>query len=118
MSSTTLNFKTLEELWFGHPPDYKNLKVFGCSAYAHVRQDKLKPWAVKCVFLGYLEGVKAYRLWCLEPGRRKCIISRDMVFNELEMGNTVIREIRNGSDLQAGGRTKDNKFILRWSHKR
>ena len=60
--STTLNFKTSEEIWSGHPTDYKNLKVFGCSAYAHVRQDKLEPQAIKCVFLGYPEGVKVYRL--------------------------------------------------------
>ena len=49
---TALNFKTPEEVWSGHPPYYKTLKVFGCSAYAHVRQDKLEPWAMKCVFLG------------------------------------------------------------------
>ena len=57
------------------------LKVFGCITYAHIRQDKLEPRALKCVFLGYLEGVKAYKLWCLEPGIRKCIVSRDVVFN-------------------------------------
>ena len=60
--STTLNFKTLEEVWLGHPPDYSRLKIFGCSAYAHVRQDKLEPRALKCIFLGYPKGVKAYKL--------------------------------------------------------
>src|SRR4051812_28991555 len=39
----------------------------------------------KCMFMGYPEGVKAYRLWCLEPGHRRCITSRDVVFNEAEM---------------------------------
>src|SRR3954469_12737999 len=37
------------------------------------------------MFMGYPEGVKAYRLWCLEPGHSRCIISRDVVFNEAEM---------------------------------
>lgn len=37
------------------------------------------------MFLGYPEGVKSYRLWCLEPGYRRYIISRDVVFNEAEM---------------------------------
>ena len=37
------------------------------------------------MFLGYPEGVIAYRLWCLEPGHRRCITSRDVVFNEAEM---------------------------------
>jgi len=37
------------------------------------------------MFLGYLEGVKAYCLWCIEPRFKKSIISRDVVFNEAEM---------------------------------
>jgi hypothetical protein len=37
--------------------------VFGCAAYAHVDNGKLEPRAIKCVFLGYGSGVKAYKLW-------------------------------------------------------
>src|ERR1044072_5311851 len=37
------------------------------------------------MFLGYPEGVKAYRLWCLESGHKRIITSRDVVFNEAEM---------------------------------
>jgi len=83
--SIALNFKTPEEIWFGHPPSLKQLKVFGCVAYAHIRQDKLEPRVVKCIFLGYLEGVKGYKLWCLEDGFKRCLVSRDVVFNEAEM---------------------------------
>lgn len=95
--STALNFKTPEEVWSGHPPDYSRLRVFGCSAYAHVRKDKLEPRALKCIFLGYPEGVKAYKLWCLEPGMRKCIVSRDVTFNEDVMGNLASKEECSGS---------------------
>lgn len=35
-------------------------------------------------FLGYPEGVKGYKLWCIEPGSEKCMISRDVVFKEEE----------------------------------
>src|SRR4051812_11190612 len=77
--------KTPEEVWSGHPPDLDKLRVFGCVAYAHIRRDKVEPRALKCMFMGYPEGVKAYRLWCLEPGHRRCITSRDVVFNEGEM---------------------------------
>lgn len=79
--STALNFKTPQEVWFGHPPNLKHLRVFGCAAYAHTRQDMLLPRAKKCIFLGYPQGVKAYKFWSLEPGENKCLISRD-VFDE------------------------------------
>ena len=50
------------EAWSGEPPDYSRLKVFGSLAYAHVKQGKLDARAVKCVFIGYPEGVKGYKL--------------------------------------------------------
>ena len=109
--STALDFKTPKEVWSGHPPDYSRLRVFGCTAYAHVRQGKLEPRALKCIFLGYSEGVKAYRLWCVEPGMRKCIVSRDVVFNEGEMGNLVIKD-RVSSSLRNKGSLVNSKMQL------
>ena len=49
--SIAINMKTLEEVWSGHPPSYDRLRVFGCVTYAHIRQDKLEPRAIKCMFL-------------------------------------------------------------------
>ena len=83
--SSALNFKTSMEMWSGRAINYSNLKIFGCPAYAHVKQGKLEPRALKCVFLGYLEGVKGYKLWYTELRPPKCIVSRDVVFNESEM---------------------------------
>ncbi|GJW14106.1 retrotransposon protein, putative, ty1-copia subclass [Tanacetum coccineum] len=51
------------DLWSGHLANYEMLRIFGCVAYSHVNQGKLKPRAIKCIFLGYPEGVKGYRLW-------------------------------------------------------
>ena len=65
--------------------DYSVLRNFGCAAYAHIKQNKLEPRAKKCVMLGYQDGVKAYRLWTLERGDQKIVISRDVSFNEDEM---------------------------------
>ena len=59
--------------------------IFGCATYAHVKQDKLHPRAIKCIFLGYSNRVKGYRLWCIETRNERCITSRDVVFNEEEM---------------------------------
>ena len=99
--STALSFKTPKEVWSGHPPNYSKFRVFGCSAYAHIRQDKLEPRAFKCIFLGYSEGVKAYKLWCVEPGMRKCIVRRDVVFNEVVMGYLVSKDEKGKKDNQS-----------------
>ncbi|GKB73427.1 retrotransposon protein, putative, ty1-copia subclass, partial [Tanacetum coccineum] len=46
------------EMWSGHPSDYGMLRIFGCVAYPHDKQGKLEPRAIKCILLGYPEGVK------------------------------------------------------------
>ncbi|KAH9751243.1 Integrase catalytic domain-containing protein [Citrus sinensis] len=67
--------------------DYSKLRIFGCVAYAHVKQGKLEPRALKCRFLGYPDGVKGYRLWCINLKPPKCITSGDVTFNESEILN-------------------------------
>ena len=79
--STTIEFKTPEEVWFGKLADYSNLRIFGCPAYMHVSEGKLEPRARKCIFLGYASGVKGYRLWCPDPKSPKFAISRDVALN-------------------------------------
>ena len=80
--ASALNMKTPEEMWTGRPADYSVLRVFGCPAYAHVRESKLDSRAKKCIFLGYASGVKGYRLWCTEPGSQGFLVSRDVTFHE------------------------------------
>ena len=58
--------KTLEAMWLGNPTDYFNKRILGCSAYAHVKTDKLEPRAVKCILVRYASMVKEYRLWCTD----------------------------------------------------
>lgn len=48
-----LELKTPKKIWLDIPTDYKHLKVFSCSAYAHIKQGKLEPSVIKCIFLGY-----------------------------------------------------------------
>jgi len=55
------------EMWSGKPTYYFNIKVSSSLPFAFVRQDKLKARAMKCIFIGYLHGVKGYKLWKLDP---------------------------------------------------
>ncbi|GKD01065.1 retrovirus-related pol polyprotein from transposon TNT 1-94 [Tanacetum coccineum] len=89
--STALEKKTPMDLWSGHPANYEMLRIFGCVAYSHMNQGKLKPRAIKCIFLGYPEGVKGYRLWRLDDVKPKIIISRDVVFNESLMYKDTLK---------------------------
>ena len=95
--STAIDCKTPEEVWSGKPPQYDHLKVFGCPAYAHIRQNKLEPRALKCVFLGYGDGVKGYRLWCKDAKPPKVIVSRDVTFDEMAIVTLACRQLDEAS---------------------
>jgi hypothetical protein len=78
-----LDSKTLQEVWNGRKSDMSHLRFFGCKAFAHVldeKRTKLESKSMPCVFLGYDEGTKAYRLMCVET--KRIIKSRDAVFIE------------------------------------
>ena len=78
---------TRMEVWSGKPTYYSTLKVFGALTYVHIKQDNLDARAVKFVFIGYLEGVKGYKLWKLESrGGSRVMINMGVTFNETCMG--------------------------------
>ncbi|KAH9687883.1 Integrase catalytic domain-containing protein [Citrus sinensis] len=83
--SSAIEFKTPYERWTGQLANYGDLRVFGCTAYIHVSQGKLAPRALKGSFIGYPEGVKGFKIWCTDINPPKCIISRDVIFNEEEL---------------------------------
>ena len=67
----------------GEKPNVANLRSFGCTVYTHIPKDerkKLDPKSRKCIFLGYGDCVKGYRLY--DVSREKVIHSRDVIFNE------------------------------------
>jgi hypothetical protein len=77
--------KTPFELWHGRKPLYSNLHVFGCRAYAHIGRNKrksLESKALPCLFLGYPEDFKSWKLW--DPRNQRIVISRDIIWNEEE----------------------------------
>jgi len=63
--STTIGLKTPMEMWNDKPADYSSLHVFGCPVYVMYNtqeRTKLDPKSRKCIFLGYADGVKRYRV--------------------------------------------------------
>jgi hypothetical protein len=83
--SSALDDTTPHEVWSGKKPSLQHLRVFGCDAYVHVPKEtrsKLDNKAEKCIFVGYKDGVKGYKLW--NPETKKTIYSRDVVFREVK----------------------------------
>ncbi len=69
------------ELITGHRPNITNLKVFGCVCYRkNDATSKLASKANICMFFGYSENHKAYKLYDLET--KKCVTSIDVKFLE------------------------------------
>ncbi|KAH9669161.1 Integrase catalytic domain-containing protein [Citrus sinensis] len=59
MPSVAIGGKTLMEMWLGkHAQNYDSLRIFGCSAYYHVKDGKLDPRARKVIFVGFKGGVE------------------------------------------------------------
>ena len=61
-----LNGGILEEIWSRKKVELGHLKVFGCTAYAHVEaieRSKLDPKSQKMTFIRYPQEVKGYLLW-------------------------------------------------------
>ncbi|KAM1484192.1 hypothetical protein EV2_037025 [Malus domestica] len=74
---------TPQEAWSGYKPNVAHLRVFGCVAYAQVpeaKRRKLDNRGEKCVFVGYSEESKAYKLY--NPLTGKLVVSGDVIFSE------------------------------------
>jgi hypothetical protein len=83
--SSTLDDKSPQEVWIGKKPSLTHLKVFGREAYVHVPKEnmsKLDKKVEKCIFIGYKDGLKGYKLW--NPETKKVVYNRDVVFREMK----------------------------------
>jgi hypothetical protein len=86
--TTSLNMKVPQEAWSGTKLNVAHLRTFECIAYAHIPSElrkKLDEKSEKCIFTGYSETSKAYRLY--NPISKKLILNRDVKFLENQFWN-------------------------------
>jgi hypothetical protein len=84
--TSTLDGQTPYKYWYGFKPKVNHLRVFGSTCYTLVpkkKRTKLENQSMKCIFIGYSDEKKGYRL--LSDG--KIIICRDANFDETESKN-------------------------------
>lgn len=85
MPTATLQMISPFQKLFNKPPNYMNLKNFGClcfpwlKPYAH---HKLESYSKSCIFLGYLQIQSGYL--CFDPILAKFYKSRHVIFVEKE----------------------------------
>jgi hypothetical protein len=74
--SSTLDDKIPQEVWTGKKLSLIHVRVFGCDAYVHVPKEnnsKLDKNVEKCIFIGYKDGLKGYKL--CNPKNKKVVYS-------------------------------------------
>lgn len=83
--------KTPYEMWYGHIPSVRHLRVFCSNCYALIpkeQRNKLSARSHKCIFLEYSNTSKAYNLY--DEVNKKFIISRDVMFLESSKTDNVV----------------------------
>ena len=85
--------KTPYEMWYRHVPSVKHLRIFGSTCYAlipKVHRNKLGARSSKCIFLGYSNTSKAYRLY--DEVNKNFVVSRDVIFLESSKNDNVVEQ--------------------------
>jgi len=93
--SHAIKNKTPYEMWYGHIPSVRHLKVFGSTCYALIPKEqriKLDARNWKCIFLGHSYTTLRYRLY--DETNKKFILSKDVIFLEsTNKDETVERQL-------------------------
>jgi hypothetical protein len=104
-----LDEKTPYEVWHYRTPAVSHLRIFGCIAFVkelgHI--SKLNDRSTPRVFIGYADGVKAYRI--LDPMKHRVRIAHDVVLNN-GRGWARDKVVDNGSTLMI------SDFIVEYIH--
>ncbi|WJX11887.1 hypothetical protein P8452_02442 [Trifolium repens] len=78
---------TPEELWTGHKPSVKHLRIFGSLCFRHIpdeKRKKLDDKSEQLILVGY-DATGAYKMY--NPKNQKIVISRDVIVDEKSKWN-------------------------------
>src|SRR5713226_9780180 len=81
------------EAWSGHKPDVTHFRIFGSKAWARIPTEKrkdLQPQSQECLFVGYFEGSKGYKL--INLSTNKAFIERIVQFQEEPLATVEVGE--------------------------
>lgn len=84
---------TPHEMFYNVRPRLDHLRVFGARGFVFVDQSKRKKWDAKahhCIFLGYADGTKGYRVWDAED--EKLVVTRTISLNERSPESFVTKQ--------------------------
>ncbi|KAG8848883.1 hypothetical protein FRB96_001015 [Tulasnella sp. 330] len=96
----TLDGKTPFEAWTGEKPDVSHLRPFGTDVWIKVEagnQSKLAPQAIKHVFVGFEDGLKAVRYY--KHDTQQVLISRDYKFDD-SLFYKPPQELKDGTEVE------------------
>ena len=85
--------KTPYEMWHGHIPSIKHFRVFGSTCYyliPKVQRNKIGARNRKCIFLGYSNTSKGYRLY--DEVNKNFVVSSDVIFLESSKTDDVVEQ--------------------------
>lgn len=86
--SSSIGFKTPEEVWLNKVPRYRHLRRFGLVVFVYTNQGKLRSRALIGIFIGYPTGTKGYKVWMMEGD--ECVVSRSVKFQEVQVYKDVV----------------------------
>lgn len=95
--TSTIKDKSPYELWYGKLASIDNFHAFGTEVYVHIPKEKrrkLDAKSKKCLFVGYDENTKGFRL--LDTGSNKVELARDVKFLSSEVTSV---EVVTASDI-------------------
>jgi hypothetical protein len=108
---TRVDGKTPYELWFDKKPKIDNLKVFGTECFVHIpkqKRSKLDKKAQRGYLVGYMEGVKGYRVWV--PEINDVVLNHDVIFKPEKLSICVTEFENLQNDLKQNAIEDDDEL--------